>query len=425
MGAVKEQEIHHRRSDCRLCHCSTLDVVLPLKQIPVRTPNMGGDAPGGFALDSAWVPLDLYRCTDCGHLQLLDIVDPRVQYTHFQYRTSISLGLPAHFRKMAAELVQLLGLDSSARVLELGSNDGTLLRGFQENGLGVLGIDPALEIAVEATRSGVPTLGAFFHHQSAKDLRRDHGRFELVVANNTLANLDDLDDVLLGLDEVLSEDGVFVVETQDGAAVIRETLVDTIYHEHLSYFLIRPTAAWLERNGMQLFRVERVATKGGSLRLFAQRKGGPRPLDASVERLLWEEAEEGLSRVESFARMQQALAHSVAELGAFVRGVREAGRSVGAYGASVGTVTLLHQFGLANCVDFIADDKPMAESMEGPGYSVPIVRPDHLLREMPGLVVILAHRYRKPILASNRAYIERGGVFAIPLPRFDIVKGPS
>ena len=421
MASVGSIELQRTRSDCRLCHSTTLDKVVPLQPIPVRTPNMGRAALDAASLDSAWVPLDLYRCCGCGHLQLLDMVDPAVQYTNFRYRTSISLGLPEHFKRMVAELVERLALTHDARVLELGSNDGTLLRCFAALGMEVMGIDPAEEIAAQACATGVPTLAEFFNSHSARELRQEHGAFDLVVANNTLANLDDLDDVLSGVHDVLTEDGVFVVETADGAAVIRDNLVDTVYHEHLNYFLVDSMAQWFGRQGFELFHVERVATKGGSLRAFAQKSHGLRELDASVAKAIAEEAQQGLDQAASFERLVADLENSRAALAEQIQIQRRAGARVAAFGASVGTVTLLHQFGLAQELDYIVDDNPLAESLDGPGYSIPIVPAARLLEDSPGLVVLLAHRYREVILERQSAYLEAGGQFAILLPSFELV----
>src|SRR5262245_42098586 len=146
-----------KRNTCRLCGSRAVEIAVPLSPIPVATPNIDLAAVSRqhAGVAGVAVPMDLYLCRDCGHLQILDVIDPDIQYTNFKYVTSISLGLPEHFRKLADELLTSTGAGAGALVVEIGSNDGTLLRAFKERGLKVLGIDPARETARRATDSGI------------------------------------------------------------------------------------------------------------------------------------------------------------------------------------------------------------------------------------------------------------------------------
>ncbi len=253
----------HHRVDCRACGGRALQVVVPLAPIPITTPNVGfGQGARHYGnIAGIEAPLDLHRCGDCGHLQLLDVVDPDLQYGEFLYTTSISLGLPAHFERMGADLIDALELRPGSTVIEIGSNDGTLLRLFQVAGMRVLGIDPAREIAERASAMGIETLATFFTAEAAVEIVRDHGPADLVIANNTLANIDDLGDCLVGVRTLLKDDGVFVFETSYGADVIDGLLLDTIYHEHLSYFMAETLPGLMARHDMALFDLVRVETK--------------------------------------------------------------------------------------------------------------------------------------------------------------------
>ena len=262
------KSLFYHRKTCRLCHSEAVETVVPLAPIPIATPNIGlatkGTDGGGIATTLA--PLDLYLCHACGHLQLLDIIDPEVQYTHFAYTTSISLGLTEHFDRMADSVIARAKLAPGALVVEIGSNDGTLLRFFKQRGMRVLGIDPARATALRATAEGIETLPTFFTATLADKIRTEHGPAAVIISNNTFANLDDLDDPTDGIRRLLADDGLFVFETQHGADVIRRMLIDTIYHEHLSYFLVGPLVPFFARHGMTLFAAEHLTTKGGSIR---------------------------------------------------------------------------------------------------------------------------------------------------------------
>ncbi|HST91914.1 MAG TPA: class I SAM-dependent methyltransferase, partial [Brevundimonas sp.] len=392
----------HHRDTCRLCGGTALENVVPLRPIPIATPNTGEVAAG---LKDAQVPLDLYLCRDCGHFQLLDIIDPEIQYRNFRYRTTISLGLDEYFQAFACEVVESQGLAAGDLVVEIGSNDGTLLRAFQPFGLRVLGVDPAQEIAARASAAGTPTLARFFDATLAGEILQTHGRARLVVANNTFANLDDLSDVMAGIHTLLTPDGTFVFDTSYGAAVVRETLIDTVYHEHLSYFMARPLVSFFARHGMELIDVLPVPNKGGSIRGIAQLKHGPRPVSPRVAEMVAAELAAGLDRPDPYRAFARRLTEVTDRLGELIAAEHAAGGRVAGYGASVGSVTLVRQFRLGTALDFIADDKPLAETLPAADRDIPVTSSDALYGpQAPSAIVVLAWRYAAPIIARHERY---------------------
>jgi SAM-dependent methyltransferase len=362
------------------------------------------------------VPMDLYLCRECGHLQILDVIDPDIQYTHFRYTTSISLGLPEHFRKLADELIGSTGAKPGSLVVEIGSNDGTLLRAFQERGLNVLGIDPAQGTALRATEAGITTLATFFTSKLAAEIAKKHGHAAIVVANNTMANIDDLADLALGIERLLAPDGVFVFETSYGADVVEKFLIDTVYHEHLSYFMVRSLVDFFRRHGLELYDVQHIWTKGGSLRGFVKHAQDTRPVTPAVTAMADHERALGLDEMTPYHRFAAHIDGVRTQIDTIIADHRRRGEKIAGYGASVGTVTLMQQFGLGSVLDFIADDNPLTEAIIGPGYRVPVLPPAALDERKPSLVVILAWRYAEPIKQKNLHYVQNGGRFVVLLP---------
>jgi len=409
--------LFRHRDDCRLCHSRAVDKVVPLAPIPVATPNVGLGSDGAqTTLAAALAPLDLYLCADCGHLQLMDVVDPEVQYNNFAYTTSISLGLTEHFGRMADDVIKRAALTRGALVIEIGSNDGTLLRFFKERGMTVLGIDPARAIAQRASRDGIETLPRFFTAELAKTIRAERGPAAVIISNNTFANLDDVDGATEGIRALLADDGLFVFETQHGADVVRRMLIDTVYHEHQSYFLARPLAAFFPRHGMELIAVEHLPTKGGSIRGTAQRAGGPHRRDGSVEAIIAEERADGLDHPHAYQAFVGRLDEMRMQLARLLDTAVRAGQRIAGYGASVGSVTLINQLNLGRVLAFVVDDKPLTDAFLGPDYRIPVRSPDALYQDQVDLVVILAWRYAEPIIAKHRRFIDGGGRFAVPWP---------
>jgi SAM-dependent methyltransferase len=412
----------YKRETCRLCDSSDLDCVVPLREIPIVTPNVDAtNAARQFAgVQDLSVPLALYACRGCRHLQLLDVVSPDVQYNNFSYTTSISLGLPEHFRKFAGEVIDAVGASPGSLVLEIGSNDGTLLRAFKERGMKVLGVDPAKKIAARATESGIPTLATFFTEKLAHQIRTEHGSAQIIIANNTFANIDDLMDFAAAVRAALAPSGVFVFETSYGADVVEKTLIDTVYHEHLSYFMVAPLDRYFAQHGFELIDVQHIWTKGGSIRGTVQHSGGPRRRSSAVDEMIAEETRLGFGGMAPFRKMNADLAILKNDLAELVVRRRTAGKRIAGYGASVGAVTLVQQFELGAVLEFIADDNPLCEFVAGADYRIPVASSDLIYERNPDSIIILAWRYADPIVSKHARYLARGGEFIVPVPKISI-----
>jgi SAM-dependent methyltransferase len=411
-----------KRQTCRMCDSSEVESVLPLGEIPVVTPNVDvKNAAEKFAgVQAQTVPLGLYLCRGCGHLQLLDVVNPDVQYNNFSYTTSISLGLPEHFLKFADEVIGAVGAPRGALVLEVGSNDGTLLRAFKERGMKVLGVDPAQKIAARATENGTKTLATFYTEKLAGEIRAQYGPAQIVIANNTFANLDDLADFAAALRASLAPSGVFVFETQYGADVVEKTLIDTVYHEHLSYFMAKPLDRYFARHGLQLIDLQRIWTKGGSIRGTVQLAGGPRARSDSVDALIADEKQRGYDGMAPFRKLAADVAAVKQDVAKLVGDRRKAGKRFAGYGASVGTGTLIQHFQLGRVLEFIADDKPLCEQIASADYRIPVLPSEAIYERKPDAIMILAWRYADPIIGKHQRYLAGGGEFIIPLPKVSI-----
>jgi SAM-dependent methyltransferase len=408
-----------RRATCRLCGSKALDLVMPILPSAIGDAFVTRDKLG--AVQPVY-PLDVYLCRDCGHLQNLDVVDPAVLFGDYTYRTSVSPALVRHFRDYAAAVATDLKLPKGALVVEIGSNDGSLLRAFQERGLRVRGVDAAADIAARATAEGIPTLNAFFSSGIAAAILAEQGPAALLCANNVYAHIDDMTDATKGIRALLAPDGAFVFEVSYVPDMIERMVFDTIYHEHVSHHALVPLERFFNRLDLTLFDAVRVDSKGGSIRVFAQpRSTGQRPQSARLRALLAEETRRGIDRPEIyrtfFAAIEQRkratldlLGHAAAE-----------GKRIAAYGASTTTTTLVYHFELGRFLGFIVDDNPIKHGLYSPGLHIPVFPSAALLERKPDIVIILAWLYADLIIARNHAYLEAGGKFLVPLPDVRLV----
>jgi SAM-dependent methyltransferase len=409
------------RKACRLCGSERIVRSIPLAKVPIVSPNVGTvKDESGRSLTQVVAPLHNYLCQDCGLIQLVHVVDPSLIYRNYLYRTSISLGLPDHFRRLSETVISRAELKAGDLVVEFGSNDGTLLKAFADAGLRVQGVDPAKQIAAEATARGVPTIADFFGASLAKEIVATSGQARAIISNNAMANIDDLAEVLAGVRTVLAADGVFVFETQYALDVFEKTLLDVIYHEHISTFSVQPVARAFSRHGLAVFDAEPIPTKGGSIRFWVQHAGGPRPVATRVGELMERERHAGLYDLAYHRRFSEKIAGIKAELHRLISETRALGRSVGAYGTSVGCAALIHQFELEDKLDFLFDDTPFKDRLDGPGYDLPVYTAEGVLKHNPALIVILAWRYAGPIMRKHQRYLDQGGRFIVPLPEVSV-----
>jgi len=407
------------RDTCRMCDSRDLAVVLKL----VPTPP-GDHYVTAEALDRPQpaYPMTLVMCERCGLAQLPDVVNPEILYRDYIYNTSISLGLVRHFDQYAESVIARAGAPEGALVVDIGSNDGTLLRGFKSRGMRVLGVDPARDVARKATDAGLETLNAFFTAAVADDLRRERGPAAIVTANNVFANVDDLHDFMEGVRRLLAPDGVFVFETGYFPDLIRYSIIDNIYQEHLSYYSVKPLQQFFPRHGMQLVAVEHEPTKGGSIRGFVQLADAPRKLSPGMlVNLVQQETEGGFDRPDELQDFSARIEALRGNLDALVSDLRSRGRSLAGYGASVGVTTLLYYFDLGQALSFLVDDNPIRHGRFTPGHHIPVLPSDALYDRRPDDVLLLAWRYAEPIMSRHAAYRQAGGRFILPLPEISVV----
>jgi SAM-dependent methyltransferase len=409
---------HYRRDTCRLCGSRNLEIALHYEPTPPADAYLPADQ--GHVVQESY-PLDLYLCHDCGFSQLCDVLRADSIYVDYIYETKSSLGLVDHFRRYANSVLDRIQPLHGALVVDLGSNDGTLLRPFKERGMTVLGVDPAREIARDATASGVETLPEFFTADLSRKIRKERGAASIVTANNIYANVDELGEFTDNIRALLGPDGVFIFESFYLGDLVDNLVFDFIYHEHLSSFSVTPLAGFFRRHGMELIDAERVPTKGGSLRYTVQLEGGPRKVSKAVTDLLTEEEQRGLGRMETFRAFSTRIETAKKELRSMLDKLKREGKTIAGYGASATTTTLVYHFGLGDYLDYLVDEYDRKQNTLMPGLHLPVLGPEALLKRKTDFVVIIAWRYVQPILDKNRAFREQGGKFIVPLPKLQVI----
>lgn len=409
----------HRRTQCRLCGGASLELVLALTPTPPANAFVPASALG---VTQECIPLDVHQCVDCGHVQLLDVVDPGEMFSEYVYVSGTSPVFVDHFRRYAESAIEKFGLQSNDFVVDIGSNDGTLLGFFQEAGMRVVGIDPARAIATRAREAGIDTRMAFFTPELARDLRAEFGEASLVTANNVFAHADNLGSIVEGVKTMLAPGGKFVFEVSYFVDVFEKVLFDTIYHEHLSYHTVTPLVSFFAGLGMTLIDAERIDTHGGSIRIVVENTDGAIHIQPAVAQMVVLEERLRIGEPDTLRRFADRIAGVKDTLVDLLHKLAADGATIAGYGAPAKATTLIHHFGLKpDLISFIVDDSPLKQGLYTPGNHIPVLPSSALMESNVDYVVILAWNFADSIIRNNDAFQRAGGRFIVPLPKVKVI----
>ncbi|MDD2901692.1 MAG: class I SAM-dependent methyltransferase [Syntrophales bacterium] len=404
---------------CRSCGSENLSLVLSLGRMPLANALLAADQ---LAQEEAAYPLDLAFCPQCSLVQITETVPPEQLFREYLYFSSFSDTMLRHAAHLSGYIAESRGLNSRNLVLEIASNDGYLLQYYQQRGIPVLGIEPALNVArVAQEERGIHTLCEFFDATLAQDLRLQGIKADVIHAHNVLAHVADLNGFVEGLGILLDDHGAAVIEVPYLKDLIDHCEFDTIYHEHLCYFSLTALDRLFQRRGLIIFDVERVPIHGGSLRLWAGKADKVQPGER-VRSLLAEENAWGVDREEFYQEFARGVENLKCSLNRLLKGLKEDGRRLAAYGAAAKGSTLLNFCGIGqDTLDFVVDRSTHKQGRHMPGVRLPIHPPARLLESQPDYVLMLTWNFAPEILEQQREYLQRGGRFIIPLPEMHIV----
>jgi 2-polyprenyl-3-methyl-5-hydroxy-6-metoxy-1,4-benzoquinol methylase len=367
-------------------------------------------------------PLHVWVCEQCFLVQVQEYVRPEHIFSDYAYFSSYSDSWLRHAKAYTELMVKRFALTSKSQVIEVGSNDGYLLQYFVAQGIPVLGIEPAANVARVAIEGGVPTMTTMFRTEVARELAAAGTRADLLCGANVLAQVSNLNDFVGALKILLKADGVVTIEFPHLMRLIEENQFDTIYHEHFSYFSLTTVEKIFAAHGLTLFDVEELSTHGGSLRVYARNvEDVTKPISPRVLDLRAREEIAGFARLDRYASFGEQVRETKRKLLDFLIAAKRQGKSVVGYGAPGKGNTLLNYCGIrTDFLDYTVDRSPHKQGKFLPGTHIPILHPDKIRETRPDYVLILPWNLKDEIIEQMAHIRGWGGQFVVPIPEVKV-----
>ena len=407
------------RQTCRLCGHSRLTQFLDLGYTPPADTFLLKEQ-----LDEpeTHYPLKVLQCDTCMFIQLSYVVPPDILYRNdYPYESSTTRTGRKHFDGFAESVVETHNLSNTDLVIDIGSNVGVLLKGFQDRGCRILGIEPAENIAQIANKNNIKTQAVFFNHDVAKEILDEHGKAKVITASNVFAHIDDLNAVLECLDILLDDDGIFVIEAPYLVNLLKNLEYDTIYHEHLSYLSIKPLVPFFENNGFEIFDIQEVDIHGGSIRIFVNRKSC-RDISEKVSEIIRSESNSDIYSIRNLMLFSENVKRNRNNLMNLLYKLKSENKRIAAVSAPAKGMTLLNYCGIGrHILEFVTEKSQLKINKYTPGAHIKVLPDSALVAKEIDYALLLAWNFKDEIMGNLSEYRDSGGKFIIPIPNPTII----
>jgi len=361
-------------------------------------------------------PLSVCVCEDCHLVQLTHVIPAKIMFKNYLYIPSTSLTMLKHFNDLVEDIRKKSKLSSEDLIVDIGSNDGTLLTFFKKEGMKVLGIDPSENLSLIAKLKGIENVNKFFTRKQASKIIKKYGRAKIITATNVMPHVHNLHNFFSGVSDLLTDDGIFIAEFPYVPDLFRKNEFDTIYHEHLSYFSLQPLKILLDRYHLRINELKKIPVHGGSLRLYIAKKSllqGEKQTDAFLEN----EKKNNFGQLKTYKNFSRRVRKMRIALVTLLKELKRNGKKIVGYGASAKGNVLLNYCNLdTRTIEYIVDSISYKQGKFTPGTHVPIFSEERLQKDMPDYALLLSWNFADEILRKQVAYREKGGRFIITIP---------
>lgn len=396
---------------CRICNKANFSTILSLGTQPLANGFLRRE---DLKKKEKTYPLVLERCTFCNLVQLKDVVSAAAMFKNYLYIPSTSKTRTDHFYELAGFAVENFKLAKNDFVVDIGSNDGSLLLCFKEFGFPIVGVDPSENLAKVAEMKGIPTLTEFFTQKVARQIVSTFSKAKIITATNVFAHVDNLKEFVRGIELLLSDKGVFIIEFPYLLDFLQQCQFDTIYHEHLSYFALQPLLALFDQTQLEIFDITHMDLDGGSLRVFVGKKGRHPVKKNTLSRYLSMESQSRLDTENPYVSFTQEVRKRKKKLRSLIKTLKKKGKKIVGYGAPAKGNVLLNYCGITKKeVVYVVDSTPYKQGLFMPGSHIPIFPESKIQSSPPDYILILAWNFADEIIKKNENLRKQGTRFII------------
>ncbi|WP_237087761.1 class I SAM-dependent methyltransferase [Nitrosopumilus piranensis] len=407
--------------NCRFCNSSLKHIFADLGKTPLANSYLNSD---NLEKPETFYPLKAYVCENCFLVQTDEFEKPQNIFEEYAYHSSFSKTWIHHIQEFVMNTIKRFKLDEKNHVIEIASNDGYMLQFFKNNGIPVLGIEPAKNIAKIAEEKGIPTISKFFGEQTASEVISVKQKADILIAFNVLPHVPNLLDFVKGLKKLLNDNGVLIIQFSAYLSqMIEKTEFDMIYHEHFSYFSLFTLQKIFSHCDLDIFDVEEFTIHGGSLRLFIKHKNNQTiSLKTSVSKQLKLEEKFGIPKLITYENYQDHIINIKQNIWTFFKQIKNESKTIVGYGAPAKANTLLNYCGIGtDFLDYTVDLDPYKQGLFLPGTGIPIFSPEKISETNPDYVVILAWNLKDEIIEQLQFIRNWGGKFIVLIPEVEII----
>jgi methylation protein EvaC len=404
--------------NCRIC-ANPIEAFMTFGKMPIANGFLTKDQiPNEYFFELAPA-----FCEACGMLQLVEQPDPeKMFHGNYAFFSSTSSHMQAHFKKFAEHVNDsVLKGRKDPFVVELGSNDGIMLKNFQERGIRHLGVEPSGNVADVARQRGINTISEFFGVTLAQKIEREHGKADAILAANVMCHIPDLNGVAAGVAKLLKPDGVLMFEDPYLGAMVEKTSYDQIYDEHVYIFSALNVGKAFGRHGLELVDVMPQITHGGSMR-YVLAPAGSRPVSDAVRSVLAKESAQGLDKSQTYQTFKKNCETSRKDLLELLQKLKREGKRVVGYGATSKSTTVTNYCGITpDLVEFISDTTPIKQGKLSPGKHIPVKPYDEFKKNYPDYALLFAWNHMTEIQAKETEFLAKGGRWIVFVPKVGVL----
>jgi len=415
---------YYKKNTCRFCRSNQLEEILDFGNVPLA----GGFIEQKYIVNEKYYPLTINFCRNCYLVQVGSVVSVEILFKekYFFYSSAINT-LVEHFNKFADEIYNTFLKDKKEpSVLEIGCNDGVLLRPLSFLGVDTIGVDPASNVIKNIGSDNIKVYNDCFTEKLAIRIREKHGKVDSVLSCYSFAHIDDMIDVMNGISNILKDDGIFIFEVYYLGTLIEEMQYDNFYHEHMSYYSIETLGLFLKKFDMEIFDIKYLPNvRTGSTRFYA-RYIGKRTENISLrfKKMLADERQKGFNDLSVLKKYSGRVKNTKKELISTLEDIKNQGKTIIGYGASGRGTTIMNYCGIdGKYLDYVVDDAPAKHGFYTPGTHLPIKSWAHISKNnVPDYIVLFAWAFADEVVKKRKNYIQKGGKFIIPLPEVKIIE---